>query len=214
MKVVVAGAHGQVAMQLHPLLRGSGIQVRGIIRNPNHAGEVAQAGAEPIVFDMETDSDFSGAIGDADTIVFAAGGGGPSPAARKWAVDRDAAIKLMKAGEKANVQRFVMLSAISSGKPFPDDEMMNVYAAAKGEADQALRQSRLPYTIVRPGPFTNEAATGLVDVAPQLPRRSIPRADVALVLYNVIIAPGGQRVEFDLTSGSIPIETAIRNILM
>lgn len=53
MRVAVAGAHGQIAIQLIPLLAARGDSVVGLIRNPAHADEVREAGAEPVVLDLE-----------------------------------------------------------------------------------------------------------------------------------------------------------------
>ena len=68
MQIVVAGGHGQIAMLLHPLLKSRGHQVRGLIRNPDHADEVRQAGAEPVgcQFDATSgDQDIAEAVASA-----------------------------------------------------------------------------------------------------------------------------------------------------
>ena len=57
MQIVIAGGHGQVAMLLHPLLTERGHDVRGIIRNAQHFDAVRQAGAEPVLCDLEADED-------------------------------------------------------------------------------------------------------------------------------------------------------------
>ena len=40
MRIVIAGAHGQVARRLGRLLAGRGDTVVGIIRNPDHAPDL------------------------------------------------------------------------------------------------------------------------------------------------------------------------------
>ena len=62
MQIVVAGGHGQIAMLLHPLLLGRGHQVTGLIRNPDHAGDVRRAGAEPVLCDLEAEADPAEAV--------------------------------------------------------------------------------------------------------------------------------------------------------
>lgn len=84
MRIVIAGAHGQIAMLLHPLLVERGHSIRGLIRNPDHAGELRRAGVEPAICDLEVETDISGAVGEADVAVFAAGAGPGSGAERKW----------------------------------------------------------------------------------------------------------------------------------
>ena len=62
MNIVVAGGHGQIAMLLHPLLKARGHQVRGLIRNPDHADDVRLAGAEPVFCELDAEVDVADAI--------------------------------------------------------------------------------------------------------------------------------------------------------
>ena len=55
------------------------------------ADDVRQAGAEPVVCDLESNDDVAEACGTADAVVFAAGAGPGSGAARKQTMDRDGA---------------------------------------------------------------------------------------------------------------------------
>ena len=88
MRVAIAGGHGQIALRLARLLSQHGDEVVALIRNPNHADDVRQTGAEPAVVDLEHAGvdDVTQAIAGCDAIVFAAGAGpgsGPS-AKRPW----------------------------------------------------------------------------------------------------------------------------------
>jgi nucleoside-diphosphate-sugar epimerase len=51
--VAIAGAHGQIALRLTRLLSARGDTVIGLIRNPDHASDVAHAGGAPVVCDLE-----------------------------------------------------------------------------------------------------------------------------------------------------------------
>ena len=75
MDIVIAGGHGKVAMHLHRLLVGRGHKVRGLIRDPGQAGDLAAAGALPVLCDLELTGDISNAVGPADAVIFAAGSG-------------------------------------------------------------------------------------------------------------------------------------------
>ena len=70
---------------------------------PGHAADLEAAGAEPLVVDLENASvdDVATHLRGADAVVFAAGAGPGSGAARKETVDRDAAILLADAAEAA-----------------------------------------------------------------------------------------------------------------
>ena len=100
MEVLVAGGHGQVALRLLRLLAERGDRGRGLIRNPDHATDLANVGAEPVLCDLEQD-DPRQHIGAAQAIVFAAGAGPGSGPDRKRTVDLGAAVKLIEAASSS-----------------------------------------------------------------------------------------------------------------
>ena len=101
----------------------------------------------------------------ADAVVFAAGGGPDSGAARKETVDKGAAVLLADAAEQAGVRRYVMVSSMGTDKADPDsDDVFQVYLRAKQAADDDLRARDLDWTVVRPGRLTDDAASGRVQV--------------------------------------------------
>jgi uncharacterized protein YbjT (DUF2867 family) len=149
----------------------------------------------------------------ADAVVFAAGAGPGSGAARKETVDRDAAILLADAAEAAKVRRYVMISAIGADAEAPDDAGNPVFVAylrAKGAADDHVRARKaLNSTIVRPGHLINEPRTGRVTLADDTGRGDIPREDVAAVLLAVLDTEGTAGQTFEVISGDTPITDAI-----
>lgn len=212
MRIVIAGGHGQIAMLLHPLLRERGHEPVGLIRSPDEAADLREAGAEPVVCDLEAEDDISDAVGTADAVVFAAGAGPGSGAARKWTVDRDGALKLMDAARANGIRRYVMLSAMNVEEP-RGGEVFRVYCRAKAEADAALREGGLDWTILRPGRLTDDPPRGRVALAATLPGGEVPRADVAAVLAEVLETPEAAGCQWDLTSGDLPIEDAVGTAL-
>jgi len=208
MDVVVAGGHGQVGLRLLALLADGGHRARGLIRNPDHAAELSAVGAEPVDCDMEQLDDVSECCAGADAVVFAAGAGPGSGPDRKQTVDYGAAVKLMEAG----VRRYVMVSAISAGRPHEWSDAMRPYYDAKAAADERLMESGLDYTIVRPGGLTDDPGTGRVRVGTDLERGEIPRDDVAAVLLAVLETPGAMGKTFELVSGDTPVDEAVRSL--
>lgn len=208
MRVVIAGAHGKIAMLLHPLLVRRGHAVRGLIRKAGQGDDLRAAGVEPVVCDLEAETDISGAVGEADAVIFAAGAGPGSGAARKWTVDRDGALKLMDAARRNGIRRYLIVSSMKVEQP-RGDEVFQVYQKAKAEADQALRESGLDYTILRPGRLTDDPPSGAVALAPELPSAEVARADVAAVLAELLEARETIGHQYDLTGGEQPIGEAI-----
>jgi uncharacterized protein YbjT (DUF2867 family) len=213
MHVVIAGGHGKIALILEGLLCARGDSVAGLIRNPVQAADLEAAGADALVVDLEkaTVDEVAGHLRGADAVVFAAGAGPGSGAARKETVDRDAAILLADAAQAAGVDRYVMVSAMAADPhATADDEVFQIYLRAKGIADEAIRsRTALRSTIVRPGHLTDDAGTGRVAIAESTGRGAIPRADVAAVLVAVLDEPGTGGQSFDLISGETPIAEAV-----
>jgi uncharacterized protein YbjT (DUF2867 family) len=208
MDVVVAGGHGQVGLRLLRLLADGGHRARGLIRNPDHAADLEEIGAEPVVCDMEALDDLSECCAGADAVVFAAGAGPGSGAERKQTVDYGAAVKLMEAG----VRRYVMVSAIAAGRPQEWSDQMRPYYEAKAAADERLADSDLDYTIVRPGGLTDDPGTGRVQVGTDLDYAQVRRDDVAAVLLAVLEEPASIGKTFELVSGDTPVEEAVRGL--
>jgi uncharacterized protein YbjT (DUF2867 family) len=126
MHIVIAGGHGKIALILERLLSRRGDSVAGFIRNPEHEADLRAAGAEALVVDLEAASvdDVAAHLRDADAVVFAAGAGPGSGAARKNTVDRDAAILLADAAETAGVVRYLMISSVGADAEAPDEAVI------------------------------------------------------------------------------------------
>jgi uncharacterized protein YbjT (DUF2867 family) len=214
-RVVVAGGHGKIALIFERLLSQRGDSVAGFIRNPAHAADLENAGAEAVVVDLEqaSDDEVAAHLRGADAVVFAAGAGPGSGAARKETVDRDAAILLADAAELAKVGRYVMISSMGADAQAPDDAGDPVFVAylrAKGAADDNVRARKaLDSTIVRPGHLTNDPGTGRVTIADHTGRGDIPREDVAAVLLAVLDTPSTAGQTFEVISGETPIADAL-----
>jgi nucleoside-diphosphate-sugar epimerase len=208
MDVLVAGGHGQIARRLLRLLAQHGHTARGLIRNPDHAADLESDGAHPVLCDLEHD-DVRPHVGGADAIVFAAGAGPGSGAARKRTLDLGGAVKCIEAAQELGVERFLIVSSMGTTSEIDPDSPMGPYLLAKRDADQALRDSGLRWTIVRPGGLTNDPGTGSVALAPRLEFGQITRDDVAAVLYACLEAENTVHGAFDLLNGPDPIELAV-----
>ena len=213
MLVVIAGGHGQIALRLERLLTDGGHRARGVIRNPDHAGDVEAEGAEAMVLDLEREDDVTPAVEGADAVVFAAGAGPGSGPERKRTVDLGAAVKLIDAARAAGVRRYVMISAMGAADPASGSEAMRPYLDAKAEADAALEASGLDHTIVRPGRLTDDPGTGRVAVAERLGRTGeITRDDVAATLVAVLENDATIGRTFELLQGDTPIAEALAQL--
>ncbi len=205
MRVAIAGAHGQVATRLARLLVDRGDDVIGLVRNAAHAEDLRAAGVVPAICDLEhaTVDRIAPVVSGSDAVVFAAGAGPGSSAARKLTMDRDGAIELLNA-TAADASHYMMLSGIGVENPPGGDDVFSVYLRAKADADTAVMASDRDWTIVRPGRLTDDRATGQVRVAAAPFHGEIPRDDLAAVLAGVLHDPRSKNHILYVNSGDEP----------
>jgi uncharacterized protein YbjT (DUF2867 family) len=219
-RIVIVGGHGKVALHLARILTersDADNQVTSVFRNPDHTDDVSSTGARPVVADIENlDTDaLADLLAGHDAVVFSAGAGG-GDRARTYAVDRDAAIRVIDAAGQAGVRRFVMVSYFGAG---PDhgvsqDNSFFAYAEAKAAADAHLRASDLDWTVLGPGRLTLEPATGRIAVGADVSRegsetRGVSREDVALVAAAALNDDSTVRRTIDFNNGDLPIPEAL-----
>lgn len=215
MKVAIAGGHGKVAMHLERLLAQRGDTAVGLIRNPAHADDLREIGAEPLLCDLEASSaaDVVAAVAGADAVVFAAGAGPGSGPERKRSMDLGGAVKLIEAAKANGISRYLIVSSMGADDPPAEGGgTFGEYLRAKAAADRALIASGLEYTVVRPGMLTDEPGSGRVEVGNGLERGEISRADVAAVLTECLTQSRTIGAQFDLVKGETPIADALASL--
>lgn len=142
--VLVNGGTGYIGGGMVAALLARGHRVR-VLTRPASIGRVP-AGAETIVGNaLEADSIASASSG-ADTLVQLVGTAhpGPSKAAEFRSIDLASAKAAVGAAQTAAVVHFIYVSV---AQPAP---VMQAYVAARVEAEQAIRDSGIAATIVRP----------------------------------------------------------------
>jgi uncharacterized protein YbjT (DUF2867 family) len=214
-KVLVAGAHGKTARRLVRMLAQDGHEVRGLVRKEEQMPDVEADGAEPVLVDLEEDGveAVGRAVEGCDAVVFAAGAGPGSGAARKETMDYGGAAKLVEAAEQNGVRRYLMLSSMGAGDPEGGSEPMRPYLRAKARADERLRESGLDYTIIRPGSLTDEEETDRIEAAEELGRRGeISRSDVARTFAEALELESTYGKTFEILAGDTPIREALQRI--
>jgi uncharacterized protein YbjT (DUF2867 family) len=145
--IVVAGGTGTLGTRLVPRLAGQGLAVRVLTRDPARAAHLAGPGVEVVRGDVRDPSSIARALRGAGTVISAVHGftgpGGVSPAS----VDRAGNAHLIEAAARTGAA-FVLVSVVGASPGHP----IGLFRA-KHAAEETLRASGVPWTIVRPTAF-------------------------------------------------------------
>ncbi|MEJ7833048.1 MAG: NAD(P)H-binding protein [Nocardioides sp.] len=212
-RIAIVGGHGKVARHLLVDLRRSAHTPVALVRNEAYREELEGLGAEVRLLDLEADDAeaYAAAFAGCGAVVFAAGGGADGSVERKRSVDLEGSLKSIDGARQAEIARFVQISAIGVDDPLPDDtgDVWRAYVEAKRDADAALRDSGLAWTIVRPARLTDDPGTGLVSLGPDVARGQVPRADVAAVVAALIDVNASIGRQWNLVGGDVPVADAV-----
>jgi uncharacterized protein YbjT (DUF2867 family) len=213
-RVAIVGGHGKVALHLHPELLEAGHQPVALVRREEYRDQLEALGAEVRLLDIEAAeaSAFAEAFAGCDAVVFAAGGGPDGNIERKRTVDLEGSLKSIEGARRAGISRFVQISAIGVDDPLPadTDDVWRAYVEAKRDADAALRESDLAWTILRPGRLTDDPGTGRVALGEEVERGEVARADVAATVAALVDDIDTAGHQWNLVGGSTPVAEAIR----
>lgn len=215
MKIFVAGAHGNVGKKLVKILVDKGHQVKAMIRDSSQSNEMKELGADPVIADLEKDSDFP--LEGIETVFFCAGSGAQTGPEKTIEVDQKGAIKLVDSAYKHKVFKFIMISSVGADDPKKGPEELQNYLKAKHEADKELKYSGLAYTIIRPGALKDEPGTGKITAKEKLEEKekkegSISREDVARTLAACLEHRHTENKVFEVVNGDTPIDEALINL--
>ncbi|EAZ99156.1 SDR family oxidoreductase [Marinobacter sp. ELB17] len=209
MRVLIAGANGQIGRHLLEKMADTEHEARALIRDPEQGPDLQKLGAtETVVGNLE--GDCREALRSCDAVIFTAGSGPKTGPEKTVDVDQNGAINLMDTAKKMGIKRFIIVSSMRADKPGDAPEKIRHYLEAKHKADEHLIASGLTYTIVRPGPLTEDSGSGKVDIRENLDRPGdIPREDVANVLLAVLNSDNCDNRTFEVLSGTTQVDEAL-----
>ena len=209
MKVLVIGANGNTATRVVRRLTEGPHDPVAMIRDAAQRPKFDALGVATVLGDLEYPIDH--AVRGMDAVIFAAGSGGGTGKDKTVLVDHIGAIRSMVAAEMAGATRYVMLSSINND--VHSTSPIAHYHKAKAHADNHLRETGLDYTIVCPGGLTDEPATELVTVRPELHGRArTSRENLAAALVECLDLDHTVRKTFSLLDGDTPLGEALRGV--
>jgi len=195
--ILIVGASSKLGSRVAERLLAQGREVKAFSRDPaGRLATLAQLGATLVQGDVRDPASLGRAVTGVDTVLASAHAIAPPQRGNTIIdVDRDGNQALIAAAAKAGVKHFVLASIWT-----PLESPPSAFLQAKRQAEDALRTSGLPSTIVRPTAFMEThvldmvceplCATGKIQVFGKgtTPLNFVSVDDVAEVVAGVITA--------------------------
>lgn len=193
MKVVIFGANGKTGLHLVEQALESGHEVVAYIRK---AGSIKfQKNLKIIVGNLNETLKIKDAISGADACICALGGGSLTHHAIEI---KQGVENIISAMEQLNIPKFIYMSSIGAGEsrllmaqPFRFlvcNLILSVPLADHNSNEEKIFNSKLNWTIVRPGSLTDGSKTGNLQhgtqIKPMKGNRRISRANVAAFMLQ------------------------------
>ena len=143
--ILVVGATGQLGGQIARALLARGESVRALVRNPAECAWLTAAGAALAVGDLKDPASLSAACSGVSAVITTANSMARGGEDTVDSVDRAGNMNLIDAATALGVERFIFISALgaATNSPMP-------LLSAKGAAEERLRTSGIPATILQP----------------------------------------------------------------
>ena len=164
--IVVAGGTGRLGRALVPMLTGAGHPVRVMARGKSQPfPDAADDGVERLRADLTSEADCRTAVAGCTAAVFAASGFGVKDSDPRI-VDRDGAVRFVRAAADAGVEHLVMMSMHGASPGGPIE-----FLRCKAAAEEAVRTSGTAWTIIRIGSLLEQRLATMI--APLEPKGQV-----------------------------------------
>jgi NADH dehydrogenase len=143
--ILVTGGTGFVGSHLISRLRKDDIPVRAVVRNPDRAQSIKDLGVDVVQGDVSDKASLEKAAMGCERVVHLVGIIQETSGSTFQRIHVDGTRNLLEAAKKADVRHFFYQSALGT-RP----GAKSAYHKTKWEAEELVRASAIPYTILRP----------------------------------------------------------------
>lgn len=204
--VLVAGATGGVGQFIVRQLVARGVAVRAFVRDAARARELFGPYVALAVGDLRAPGTIPAALESVTHVICATGTRTPAGENRPEVVDYRGVRDLVTAARDQEIAQFILISSIAVTRP---DHWLNRFGNVldwKLKGEDAVRESGVPYTIIRPGGLNDESGGQLAIVVDQGDTKQgrISRADVAAVAVAALDNPDVLNTTFEIINDEAP----------
>jgi uncharacterized protein YbjT (DUF2867 family) len=155
--ILVVGATGNLGGAVTRMLLAQGQPVRILARSQSNYQPLADAGAQVVLGDLKQRCSLDAACQGADTVITTANSAARGGEDNVQTVDLQGNRNLIDASKAAGVKQFIFVSVLTAdpNSPIP-------FIQAKGQTEDSLRASGIPYTILAPNGYLEVMVAGVV----------------------------------------------------
>ena len=207
MKVLVVGATGETGKRVVQALVDRKISVRALVRDYDSATAALPLETEIMVGDLLQPDSLKAAIANCNLVISAAGARPSADLTGPFKVDYLGIRNLVDVAKASGVEQLVLVSSLCVSNLFHPLNLFGLILVWKQWGENYLRQSGVPYTIVRPGGLKNDnnAEAIVMSSADTLFEGSIPRQKVAEVCVESLFLPTAKNKIVEIvTKSDIP----------
>jgi len=213
--VLVAGATGRTGRETVSELLSKGFRVRAFVRNLDSAREKLPATIEFAEGDVRNRESIDAALNGVSAVISTIGAGRGDPSNGPEFVDYGGVKNLVEAAADAGAAQFVLVSSrgVTQIKQ-PLNKMFGNILIWKYLGEEAVRNSGIAYTVIRPGRLTDEPggeyALDFLQGDDDTESR-IPRADLARAVVAALSMPEASNKTFELAGRENPAPASLRD---
>ena len=218
MKALVAGATGQTGKRIVKRLLEEGVAVKALVRDRAKAEVEFPGEVEIVVGDVLEPASLDKALEGVEVLLSATGAAPSFDPTGPYKVDYEGNKNLVDAAKRAGVKQFVMVSSMCVSRLLHPLNLFWGILYWKQQAEEYLKGSGVPYTIVRPGGLKNEddERAIVMSSADTLFEGSIPREKVAQVCVAALSEGAAQNKVVEVVASEdaavVPLGTLFANV--
>lgn len=191
--ILITGGTGTAGGEIVSQLAATGTPFRAMVRNPEKAVALKLTGVQIVTGDLEKPQTLAAALQGIDQVLLLS-----SPSPNQVALERN----MVAAAKAAGVRHIVKFSAMTA-----DPNSPSRFPRVHGQVEQAIRESGLEWTFLRPTFFMQNLLelAGMVkggtifQPAGDSKAGFVDTADIAAVAVEALTEPGHEGQAYDIT---------------